>query len=66
MTENREPLYVSRVTLESAGHLRRRAHLPLGGAIEMGVHGPIVEHYRLTPEREVALPVDYVVAAAGG
>jgi len=66
MTENREPLYVSRVTLESSGHLQRRATLPLGGAIEMGVHGPIVQHYRLAPERERVLPVDYVVAAAGG
>lgn len=66
MTENREPLYVSRVTLASAGHLRRRAQLPTGETIEMGVHGPIVRHYRLEPEREAALPVDYVVAAAGG
>ena len=61
-----EPLYVSKVTLELAGNLHRRAHLPLGTTIEMGVHGAIVPFYRLSPERELPLPVDYIVAAAAG
>jgi hypothetical protein len=61
-----EPIYTSRVTLDKLGHLRRRAQLPLGGQVEMGVHGPIVSFYRLEPERELPLPVDYIVAATGG
>lgn len=61
-----EALYTARVSVAPVAHLVRRAGLPTGVTIEMGVHGPIVGFYRLSPEREVALPVDYVVAAAGG
>jgi hypothetical protein len=61
-----EPLYVSRVSLDKVGSLHRRAHLPLGTTAEMGVHGAIVPFYRLSPERELPLPVDYIVAATGG
>ena len=61
-----DALYTSNVTVEKVEGLVRRAHLPTGESIEMGVHGPIVSFYRLTPAREAALPVDYVVAAAGG
>lgn len=60
------PLYVSRVLLEKAGSLHRRAHLPLGVTAEMGVHGAIVPFFKLSPERELPLPVDYIVAATGG
>jgi len=61
-----EPIYTSRVTLEKVGGLYRRAHLPLGVTVDMGVHGPIVAFYKLSPERELPLPVDYIVAATGG
>ena len=61
-----EPLYTSRVKLDKLGSLHRRAHLPLGGAADMGVHGPIVPYFKLSPERELPLPVDYIVAATGG
>jgi hypothetical protein len=61
-----EPLYTSRVSLEKLGSLHRRARLPLGVVAEMGVHGPIVPFFRLQPERELPLPVDYIVAATGG
>jgi hypothetical protein len=61
-----EALYVSNVTLAKAGSLHRVAHLPLGATAEMGVHGAIVPFYRLQPERELPLPVDYIVAAAAG
>jgi hypothetical protein len=61
-----EPIYVSRATVAHAGHLHRRAMLALGTAVDMGVHGPIVRFYGLSPARELPLPVDYVVAAAGG
>jgi hypothetical protein len=59
-------LYVSRVSLEKVDGLVRRARLPTGVSVEMGVHGPIRSFFRLEPSREAALPVDYVVAAAGG
>lgn len=61
-----DALYTSRATLEKVGSLIRRARLSTGETFEMGVHGPIREFYRLEPEREAPLPVDYVVAAAGG
>jgi len=66
MSSTSEPLYVSRVTLERAGNLHRRARLPLGFTADMGVHGPIVPFYKLAPERELPLPVDYIAAATGG
>ena len=61
-----EPFYVSHAALDKVGSLHRRAHLPLGTTIEMGVHGAIVPLYRLNPERELPLPVDYIVAATAG
>jgi hypothetical protein len=61
-----EPLYVSRCRVEKVGSLHRRALLPLGATAEFGVHGPIVQHYRLAPERELPLPVDFIVAATAG
>ena len=59
-------LYTSRVRLEKVAGLQRRAHLPLGVTADMGVHGPIVEFFKLAPARPLPLPVDYVVAATGG
>jgi hypothetical protein len=61
-----DALYVSHVTLDMLGTLHRRATLPAGGTIDMGVHGSIAAFYRLAPDRELPLPVDYIVAATGG
>ena len=61
-----EPLYIARVTIRNQGTLHRRAELALGDAVDLGVHGPIKDHYRLAPERDLPLPVDYIVAATGG
>jgi hypothetical protein len=61
-----DPIYVARATIQRVGSLHRRAHLSLGTTADMGVHGPIKEHYRLTPDREWPLPVDYIAAATGG
>lgn len=44
-----EPFYRSRVSLEMAGPLHRRAHLPLGATADMGVHGSIVQLFKLSP-----------------
>ena len=61
-----EALYVSRITVDKLGSLHRRAHLPLGVTADFGVHGPIVQLFQLQPERELPLPVDFIVAAAAG
>ena len=61
-----EPLYRSQSRIDIVGGLHRRAHLALGFTAELGVHGPIRQFYRLEPERELPLPVDYIVAATGG
>ncbi len=61
-----DPVYVARATLTPLAPLRRRAVLAAGAVAEFGVHGPLREHYRLTPDREAPFPVDYIAAAAGG
>jgi hypothetical protein len=59
-------LYVSAVTVERVEGVHRRATLPTGEHIEMGVHGAIAAHYKLNPVPPLPLPVDYVVAATAG
>lgn len=61
-----DPLYISRSTVVPAGPLQRRARLASGETFEIGVHGPIVQHYKLSPPRELPLPVDYIVASTAG
>ncbi|MEE9156322.1 MAG: hypothetical protein V3U38_06705 [Gemmatimonadota bacterium] len=61
-----EPVYVAHSTIEKVAGVHRRAHLEPGAVVEYGVHGPIKEHYKLHAEPDLPLPVDYVVAAAGG
>ena len=61
-----EPLYVARATVRKLGSLHRRVTLALGATADVGVHGAIRDHYRLAPERELPLPVDYIAAATGG
>jgi hypothetical protein len=59
-------LYTARATLEQLGSLHRRATVATGATCEFGVHGALMRHYRLQPERELPFPVDYIVAATGG
>jgi len=58
--------YVAHARIEVLGPLHRRAHLPLGASADFGVHGAVRELFQLSPERELPLPVDYIVAATGG
>lgn len=60
-----EPFYVSRVSVDKVEGVHRRATLPTGARFDMGVHGPIREHYRIDAP-DLALPVDYIVASAAG
>lgn len=61
-----ESFYTSRSRLEVLGPLHRRALLETGASADFGVHGAIRELFRLTPERDLPLPVDFIVAAAAG
>lgn len=60
-----EPFYTTKATVRKVRGVHRRAALETGETFEMGVHGPIREHYRIDAE-DLPLPVDYMVAATGG
>ena len=60
-----DPLYVSRSEIARIGGLHRRGRIATGVELDMGVHGPIKEYYRLDA-KDLPLPVDYIVAATGG
>jgi hypothetical protein len=60
-----EPFYTSRATIRRVQGTHRRATLESGPVVDMGVHGAIREHYRLHDEKNLPLPVDYIVAATG-
>lgn len=60
-----DPFYVVRSTVRKVGGVRRRASLPTGEELELGVHGPVKELYGLEGE-DRPLPVDYMVATTGG
>jgi hypothetical protein len=59
------PLYESVVHVEKVEGTHRRATLPTGQTVDMGVHGAIATHFKLAAEL-FPLPVDYIVAAAAG
>ncbi|MEN8375729.1 MAG: hypothetical protein ABFS34_09795 [Gemmatimonadota bacterium] len=60
-----EALYTARAEVRKVEGLHRRARLETGHEVDFGVHGPIKEYYRLGGA-DLPLPVDFVVAAAGG
>ena len=53
-------------TVTKVSGVQRRATLPVGEPVEFGVHGVIKEHFQLRDAPDRPLPVDYIVAAAGG
>lgn len=61
-----EPFYVSRSSVRKIEGVHRRATLEDGTTFDFGVHGTIKQHYRLHDERDLPLPVDYIVAATAG
>lgn len=60
-----ESFYVSHGRVVRVEGLHRRAKIATDTEFDMGVHGPIKEHYGLDT-RDLPLPVDYIVAATGG
>ena len=61
-----EPFYTARATAEKIAGTHRRLTLTTGEEFDVGVHGPVKAHYKLDNERNLPLPVDYIVAATGG
>jgi hypothetical protein len=58
--------YVARSQVVKIEGTHRRATLEDGTTVDFGVHGAIKAHYRLDSEKNLPLPVDYIVAATGG
>ena len=59
------PFYESRARVEKIAGTHRRVTLETGDAFETGVHGAIKAHYKLLDEKDLPLPVDYIVGATG-
>ncbi len=57
--------YTSRCTVEKVEGVHRRARIATGATFDMGVHGDIKAMYRIESE-DRPLPVDFIVASAGG
>ncbi len=58
-------LYTAGVRVEKVAGVHRRATLPTGVTIDMGVHGPVARHFNIDA-LPLPLPVDYIVAATAG
>lgn len=58
-------MYTTRARVRKVEGVHRRASLETGHEFDMGVHGPIKEHYRIDA-KDLPLPVDYMVATTGG
>jgi hypothetical protein len=58
-------LYEAKAQVEKVQGAHRRVTLATGQTFEMGVHGPIKSYYRLDNEKDLPLPVDYIVGATG-
>jgi len=60
-----EPFYTSKATIRRVAGVHRRASIEGGPDFDMGVHGPVKAYYKLDNEKNLPLPVDYIVAATG-
>lgn len=57
--------YESKSRVEKIRGTHRRVTLETGEAFDTGVHGAIKAHYKLHDEKNLPLPVDYIVGATG-
>ncbi|HEX6557944.1 MAG TPA: hypothetical protein VF021_00735 [Longimicrobiales bacterium] len=57
--------YDSRSRVEKVAGTHRRIMLATGESFDTGVHGAIKAHYKLFDEKDLPLPVDYIVGATG-
>lgn len=60
-----ESFYTVETSVRKVAGVHRRVELPSGERFDVGVHGAIKDHYGLTAEPDLPLPVDYLVGAAG-
>jgi hypothetical protein len=58
-------LYEAKAIIEKVEGSHRHVRLPSGHSFDTGVHGPVKAHYRLDDEKDLPLPVDYIVGATG-
>jgi hypothetical protein len=57
--------YDAKSHVEKVEGTHRRVTLETGESFDVGVHGSIRQHYRLLNEKNLPLPVDYLVGATG-
>ena len=57
--------YESKARVQKIESTHRRVTLETGDAFDTGVHGAIKAHYKLDNEKNLTLPVDYIVGATG-
>jgi hypothetical protein len=57
--------YESKTKIQKVQGTHRRVTLETGDAFDTGVHGAIKAHYKLLDEKDLPLPVDYIVGATG-
>ena len=57
--------YEAKANIEKVAGTHRRVTLMTGEHFDTGVHGAIKAHYRLDNEKDLPLPVDYIVGATG-
>ena len=57
--------YNSKARIEKIAGTERRVTLETGDSFQTGVHGAIKAHYKLLDEKDLPLPVDYIVGATG-
>jgi hypothetical protein len=57
--------YEAVAKVEKVAGTHRRVTLATGATFDTGVHGAIKAHYKLDNEKNLPLPVDYLVGATG-
>ena len=57
--------YDAKSKVEKIAGTHRRVTLDGGVSFDTGVHGVIKAHYKLDDEKNLPLPVDYIVGATG-
>lgn len=58
-------MFQSKANVRKIEGTHRRVTLETGAAFDTGVHGAIKAHYKLLGEKDLPLPVDYIVGATG-
>ena len=62
-------IHTSKVKIhkEAGKNKMKRAEIEgFPGAVRMGIHGGIAQHFKLSPDEPMVSTLDYIVAAVGG